>query len=136
MTISETLKDIRISNGWDIESFSKLIRAQPETITQWEENKSYPTHTQLMRISKLANIPADELLACDHDYSEKLANDRRKLQWKGILFTLMLMSGVILVGASIFAFLATGEISWVTALIGLFLLADGSILAKQYFNHK
>lgn len=136
MTISETLKDIRISTGWDIETFATHIRVKPETISAWEADTSYPTHAQLLRISKVADVPADELLACDHDYSEKLANDKRRLQWKGILFTLMLMSGVILFGASIFGFLATGEILWVPAAIGLFLLADGSVLAKQYFNHK
>ncbi|QIL46579.1 helix-turn-helix transcriptional regulator [Vagococcus coleopterorum] len=136
MSITETIKDIRSTKGWDIQTFSREILVSQKTITDWENNIGYPTHGQLLRIAKATGIPADELLASDHEYSEQLMADKKKLQWQGIIFTLMLMSGVILLGSAIFGFLATGEIFWIPAAIGAFLLADGSLLAKKYFERK
>lgn len=136
MTINEMLKDVRVAKGWSLEDFSQQLRLPVQTIADWEKGTSYPSHSQLLKIAKITDIPADELLACDHDYSKKLSDDKRRLQWQGIIFTLMLMSGVILVGATLFAFLATSDILWVPGIIGIFLLADGSFLAKKYFDIK
>lgn len=136
MTIHDMLRDIRLAKAWSIEDFSKELKIPAQTILSWEEGSAYPSHSQLLKISKATDIPVDELLACDHDYSKKLSDDKRRLQWQGIIFTLMLMSGVILVGATLFSFLATSQILWIPGLIGLFLLADGSFLAKKYFELK
>lgn len=136
MTIDETLKDIRLTKGWEQDEFAKQIKVPTKKINEWETAVSYPSHSELLRISKATNIAADELLACDHDYSKKLSDDKRRLHFQAIIFTLMLMSGVILVGATLYTLLATAEILWVPAFIGLFLLADGSFLAKKYFDHK
>ena len=85
MEIGQKLKNARIGSGMTQESVAEAIQVSRQTISNWENEKSYPDIVSVIRLSDLYHISLDELLKGDTkmighlEESTNVVNSNRKL---------------------------------------------------------
>lgn len=65
MNIGQKLKNTRLNAGLTQESVAEKIRVSRQTISNWENDKSYPDIISVIALSNLYSISLDELLKED-----------------------------------------------------------------------
>ncbi|MCI5584034.1 MAG: helix-turn-helix domain-containing protein [Lachnospiraceae bacterium] len=85
MEIGKKLKDARIKSGMTQEAVAEEIQVSRQTISNWENEKSYPDIVSVIHLSDLYRISLDELLKGDTamlkhlDESTNMVNSNKKL---------------------------------------------------------
>ena len=72
MEIWKKLKDARMRSGFTQESVAEKVNVSRQTISNWENEKSYPDITSVIELSNLYSISLDELLKGDEKMMEHL----------------------------------------------------------------
>lgn len=72
MEIGKKLKDARMRSGFTQESVAEKINVSRQTISNWENEKSYPDIISVIELSNLYSISLDELLKGDEKMMEHL----------------------------------------------------------------
>lgn len=72
MEIGKKLKEERMSSGLTQERVAEEIDVSRQTISNWENEKSYPDIVSVIRLSSLYSISLDELLKGDMKMMEHL----------------------------------------------------------------
>ena len=72
MEIGKKLKDARMRSGFTQESVAEKVNVSRQTISNWENEKSYPDITSVIELSNLYSISLDELLKGDEKMMEHL----------------------------------------------------------------
>ncbi len=72
MEIGKKLKNARIKSGYTQEKVAEEIKVSRQTISNWENEKSYPDIINVINLSDVYNISLDELLKGDLDMIEHL----------------------------------------------------------------
>ena len=72
MEIGKKLKDARMRSGFTQESVSEKVNVSRQTISNWENEKSYPDIISVIELSNLYSISLDELLKGDEKMMEHL----------------------------------------------------------------
>ena len=72
MEIGEKLREARMNSGRTQENVAELIHVSRQTISNWENEKSYPDIASVMALSDLYEISLDELLKGDKKMMEHL----------------------------------------------------------------
>lgn len=72
MEIGKKLKDARIGSGMTQESVAEKINVSRQTISNWENEKSYPDIISVIKLSDLYSISLDNLLKGDSKMIEHL----------------------------------------------------------------
>jgi len=72
MEIGKKLKDARISSGLTQEYVAEKINVSRQTISNWENEKSYPDIICVIKLSDLYSISLDSLLKGDEEMIEHL----------------------------------------------------------------
>lgn len=72
MEIGKKLKDARMRSGFTQESVAEKVNVSRQTISNWENEKSYPDITSVIELSNLYSISLDELLKGDEKMVEHL----------------------------------------------------------------
>ncbi|WP_461198688.1 helix-turn-helix domain-containing protein [Enterococcus sp. N249-2] len=62
LEIGSTLKHLRQQKKWTQKEVAKRIHVTPQTVSKWENNKSYPDLDYLVQLSALFNVSTDTLL--------------------------------------------------------------------------
>lgn len=75
MRLGQTLKDIRKEHNLTQEDFAKLFNVTRQTVSNWENEKSYPDLLTLIAISDRFHISLDVLLKGDMMITEKMNKD-------------------------------------------------------------
>lgn len=74
MDIGSKLKQARQSVGLTQEQVAEQVGVSRQTMSSWENNKSYPDIVSVIRLSDLYNLSLDELLKEDRNMIEHLDN--------------------------------------------------------------
>ena len=93
MKIGEKLKEKRTSAGLSQEALSERIGVSRQTISSWENDRSYPDIGSILKLSDLYSLSLDELLKEDEGmrkHVEKTAVLTDKL-WNSLLVTAILL---------------------------------------------
>ena len=90
MEISKCIKDARQNNNISQESLAKQLGVSRQTISSWENGKSYPDLVSIIKMSDIFNISLDKMLKED----KKLVNNmQEKMDTvksnKSIVFTIL-----------------------------------------------
>lgn len=87
------LKKYRTEMNLSQEELAEKVYVTRQTISNWENDKSYPDIHSLLLLSSLFNISLDELIKGDiHMMREEINNeDLQKFNQDGIIFTLLLL---------------------------------------------
>lgn len=72
MEIWKKLKDARMRSGFTQESVAEKVNVSRQTISNWENEKSYPDIISVIELSNLYSISLDELLKGDEKMMEHL----------------------------------------------------------------
>ena len=72
MEIGEKLKNARIEAGLTQEKAAEKIDVSSQTISNWENEKSYPDIISVIALSDLYSVSLDELLKGDQKMAEHL----------------------------------------------------------------
>lgn len=72
MEIGKKLKDARMRSGFTQESVAERVNVSRQTISNWENEKSYPDIISVIELSNLYSISLDELLKGDEKMMEHL----------------------------------------------------------------
>lgn len=76
MTIGKQILDIRKKQNITQEEFGKLFHVTRQTVSNWENEKSYPDLQTLVTISDLFKISLDTLLKGDHKMIARIDYER------------------------------------------------------------
>lgn len=72
MEIGKKLKDARMRSRFTQESVAEKVNVSRQTISNWENEKSYPDIISVIELSNLYSISLDELLKGDEKMMEHL----------------------------------------------------------------
>lgn len=72
MEIGKKLKDARMKSGFTQETVAEKINVSRQTISNWENEKSYPDIISVIALSDLYSISLDDLLKGDREMMEYL----------------------------------------------------------------
>ncbi len=72
MEIGKKLKEARINSGLTQENVAEKIKVSRQTISNWENEKSYPDIVSVIELSDLYSISLDNLLKGDNKMMEHL----------------------------------------------------------------
>ena len=72
MEIGKKLKDARMKSGFTQETVAEKINVSRQTISNWENEKSYPDIISVIALSVLYSICLDDLLKGDREMMEHL----------------------------------------------------------------
>lgn len=72
MEIGKKMKDARMRSGFTQESVAEKVNVSRQTISNWENEKSYPDIISVIELSNLYSISLDELLKGDEKMMEHL----------------------------------------------------------------
>ncbi len=106
MDIGKKLKSARLQKGLTQEAVAEKIQVSRQTISNWENEKSYPDIVSIVNLSNLYEISLDELLKEDKrmlehlEESTNIVKSNKKLVAAVIinivlLFALVLLSSVV-----------------------------------------
>lgn len=101
MKIGKQLKEARIRSGLTQEKVSEKISVSRQTISNWENEKSYPDIISVIELSNLYSISLDDLLKGDQkmiehlEESSNVVKSNKKLIW-AIFINIMLITIVII----------------------------------------
>lgn len=72
MEIGKKLKDARMKSGFTQEAVAEKINVSRQTISNWENEKSYPDIISVIALSDLYSTSLDDLLKGDREMMEHL----------------------------------------------------------------
>lgn len=101
MKIGKQLKEARIRSGLTQEKVSEKISVSRQTISNWENEKSYPDIISVIELSNLYSISLDDLLKGDQKMIEHLEESSNVVKSNkkligAILINIMLITIVII----------------------------------------
>jgi len=92
MNLGKKLLDIRKDNKMSQEDFAEIFNVTRQTISSWENSKSYPDIETLIKISDKFNVSLDFLLKGDKEMINEMNNQIKK----GKIFKLITISLIII----------------------------------------
>ena len=87
MEIGTKLKEARVASGLTQDQVAEVLLVTRQTISNWENEKSYPDIVSIVKLSDLYDVSLDELLKGDIKMLEHLeestdiVKSNRKLAW-------------------------------------------------------
>lgn len=71
MYISKRLKELRTANGFSQEKLAELLDVSRQTISSWENEKSYPDVHNLIMLCDIYSVSLDDLMKGDIEIMKK-----------------------------------------------------------------
>lgn len=93
MGINQNLKKYRELNGLTQQDVSESLNISRQSVSKWENDKSYPDLDNLLLLSQLYNVTVDDLLG---DTSPKVNIKQRKKNESSILLLISIINFFII----------------------------------------
>lgn len=94
MQLGKTILNIRKENNLTQDEFAKQFNVTRQTVSNWENEKSYPDLLTLVKISDTFDISLDKMLKEDSKMTRKL---NREIKWaRYIIRILIVILGILL----------------------------------------
>lgn len=97
MEIGSKLKNARINSGLTQEQVAEKIQVSRQTISNWENEKSYPDIISVINLSDLYNISLDELLKGDANMISHLAESTDTVSSNKKLLSAIIINVMLLI---------------------------------------
>ncbi|MDE6833017.1 MAG: helix-turn-helix domain-containing protein [Ruminococcus sp.] len=98
MNIGKSIKQIRTENNMSQEDFAEIFFVTRQTVSNWENGKSYPDLNTIVKISDIFGVSIDRLLREDkemvNEISEKTAVG---IKWNRIRRTIFIVISVMII---------------------------------------
>ena len=97
MNIGEQINNLRKKHGLSQDDFANLFNVSRQTVSNWENGKSYPDLEMIIKISDYFKISVDELLRNDVQSEEKIDNEKKVKKRYLILLLVLCFLGVMII---------------------------------------
>lgn len=97
MEIGKKLKAARANSGLTQEQVSEEIQVSRQTISNWENEKSFPDIISVIKLSDLYNISLDRLLKGDNEMMKHLDESTNIVSSNKKLLLAIAMNGLLLI---------------------------------------
>lgn len=122
MNIGKKLKEARMQHGLTQERISEEIQVSRQTISNWENEKSYPDIISIIKLSELYEISLDELLKGDDEIINHLDKCTNTVKSNRKLSIIVMISLVVIAALLIFMGDRSSILIWVAMLLEFGLL--------------
>lgn len=96
MEIANQIRQHRVEHGLSQDELAEAIFVSRQTVSNWENDKTYPDVQSILMLSELFSVSTDELIKGDvAAMQQKVADDRSAMKWLTIGMVI-LISGAIL----------------------------------------
>lgn len=133
MELGKQIKKYRSEKALSQDALAEKIYVSRQTISNWENDKSYPDVNSLVLLSKVFNISLDQLIKGDMEkMTEQINNsaDRKEYEHLSLAFTVLLLA-IIITPIPLVHFL-----SYVGMVIWIVILEAGIIVAYRVEKKK
>jgi len=134
MEIGKRIRELRNAKGWNQEVFAEKTYVSRQTVSSWENDKSYPDIKSLLLMSELFEISLDDLIKGDIvEMKKEISSEsiREFKKWSN-LFAIGFFIGILIPYPLVHFFKWWGLAVFVLYWIALFALAlKLEILKKQ-----
>ncbi|WP_422803999.1 helix-turn-helix domain-containing protein [Streptococcus sp. FT1-106] len=97
MNVGQKLQMARNKQGLTQEQIAQQLQVSRQTISNWENNKSYPDIVSLITLSELYQISLDQLLKGDKAMIEHLSKSTNTVASNRRLLTAIVLNIIILI---------------------------------------
>lgn len=129
MTIGKKISQLREESGLTQADLAQKVKVRTQDIVKWEQGQLKPNPEELARLAATFDLSVADLTIDANKNPDRTISSSGKL--KLLSLCVMFFAGVVLLGVSLFDYIQTKQIHWLTFIIGLFLLVDSSILLKK-----
>lgn len=133
MELGKQIKKYRSEKALSQDALAEKIYVSRQTISNWENDKSYPDVNSLVLLSKVFNVSLDQLIKGDVEkMTEQINNsaDRKEYEHLSLAFTVLLLA-IIITPIPLVHFL-----SYVGMIIWIVILEAGIIVAYRVEKKK
>ena len=130
MEIGKKLKEARVESGYTQETVSEIIMVSRQTISNWENQKSYPDIESVIKLSTLYNISLDRLLKGDGEMIKHLSESTNTVSSNRKLIIAISVNILLLIIMVLSSTVVTNNIYFV-GLIGALAVISTSVLFFQ-----
>jgi transcriptional regulator with XRE-family HTH domain len=109
MEIGKKLKETRLKCNMTQEQVSEMLYVSRQTISNWENEKSYPDIISIIKLSDLYSISLDELLKGDKKMIEHLEDSTNTVQSNKKLLLAVTINIILLLALFLVANLLPGS---------------------------
>lgn len=136
MELGKQIRKLRNEKLLSQEQLAQLLYVSRQTISNWENDKSYPDIHSLLLLSQVLDVAIDQLVKGDLEMMKKQINeeDISKFNHLSNLFGVMLLITMITPIPLIYYFDSLGIIIWVVIFIVAFYVACISEKEKKRLN--
>ncbi|MBO4474803.1 MAG: helix-turn-helix transcriptional regulator [Clostridiales bacterium] len=98
MEIGKRIRELRNAKGWNQELLAEKTYVSRQTVSSWENDKSYPDIKSLLLMSELFEVSLDDLIKGDVVEMKKEINSEsiREFQKWSNIFAVMFVIGIII----------------------------------------
>ena len=82
MDLGKRIKDLRSAHNWNQDELAEKMFVSRQTISNWENEKSYPDIQSILLLSNLFEISLDQLVKGDVEQMQEIINDQDVKQMK------------------------------------------------------
>ena len=119
MELGKQIKKYRSEKALSQDALAEKIYVSRQTISNWENDKSYPDVNSLVLLSKVFNVSLDQLIKGDMEkMTEQINNsaDRKEYEHLSLVFTVLLLA-IIITPIPLVHFLSyAGMVIWIVIL--------------------
>ena len=133
MEIGKKLKDARVKSGFTQEYVAEEIQVSRQTISNWENEKSYPDIVNVIRLSDLYCVSLDELLRGDQDMIKHLEESTDVVTSNKKLIVAIIVNILFLVVMITFSNSIPNNYYFLTGIFSLSIISS-SVLLYQIIN--
>ena len=94
MYISKRLKELRTASGFSQEKLAELLDVSRQTISSWENERSYPDVHNLIMLCDIYSVSLDDLMKGDIETMKKSPQDAIQLIQSGLVMIIGLLIAV------------------------------------------
>lgn len=108
MNVGEKLKNARVKQGLTQDELAEKLHITRQTISNWENSKSYPDILQIIELSNLYSLSLDELLKDDEEMIKHLEKSTNVVKSKKKLYDFIFVGLYLVIWFSILLWFWSG----------------------------
>ncbi len=133
MNIGEKLKTSRVKSNLTQEEVAEILKVSRQTISNWENERSYPDLIYILELSDLYNLSLDALIKGDNKMKEHLEESTNVVASnKKLLHAIIINIVLFIVMFITFAFLEINML--IILIVFMMMIASVSYLMIQIIN--
>lgn len=128
MEIGKKLKSVRLQKGFTQEAVAEKIQVSRQTISNWENEKSYPDIVSIVNLSNLYDISLDELLKEDKHMLEHLEESTNIVKSNKRLVAAVIINIVLLFALVLLSSIAPNKVMFLVVVFVLSIISFSLLL--------